>query len=125
LKEEKLPFVYIGPAYKEDCGFNVKKYIPIDPFLVNKWNIEHTKILDEYKSLFMSASNTYFFISAGPISKILISMGWCLNKTNTYIDVGSSLDLFMKGSSNRDYATNTRSVHATMECRFSPSLITL
>ena len=105
------PFYYIGP------GENIKD-LPIidnfliDPYLVNKW--------DNMKDIFIRAlitwvdimdksnenknnKNLVFMFSAGPISKVVIPLLFKKYPKHSFIDVGSSLDIFTKGSSNRYY----------------------
>ena len=60
--------------------------------------------------------------AGGPISKILVAKAWSLFPYNIYLDIGSSLDIFMKGSSNREY-TLDNSYYSQLECKFDPLLI--
>ena len=47
--------------------------------------------------------NQTFFVSAGPVSEILIDRMYKANPNNQYIDVGSSLDEFTHGRMTRPY----------------------
>jgi len=60
--------------------------------------------------------------SGGPISKILISHAWNEHPYNIYLDIGSSLDSFMKGSTNREYVIEGSPL-SQLECKFDSNLI--
>jgi FkbM family methyltransferase len=103
------PFYYIGP------GENIKDLPIIDNFLVdlylvNKWDnmkdifiralITWVDIIDKSNE---NKNNLVFMFSAGPISKVVIPLLFKKYPNHTFIDVGSVLDIFTKGSSNRYY----------------------
>ena len=70
----------------------------------------------------MSYKNHIFLFSGGPISKILIANAWDQHPFNSYIDIGSSLDYYSKGSSNREYTIEGSGL-SQLECKFNPNLI--
>jgi hypothetical protein len=102
----------------------VQNYINIPLYLVNEWDSKG----DEYLSNILNEITKYktrlFLFSGGPISKILISQAWNKNPYNIYLDVGSSLDIFVKGATNRDYAIEGSSL-SQLECKFDSDLINL
>jgi hypothetical protein len=51
--------------------------------------------------------NKTFFVSAGPVSEILIHKMYSSNPNNQYIDVGSSIDEFVHGRITRPYMNPT------------------
>lgn len=121
LINEKIGFHFIGPN-KLPSDFMVKMYMNIPLYFVNEWDIYR----DQYISMFLTEIKKYknqiFLFSAGPIAKILVSKAWSEHPYNIYLDVGSSLDLFMKGSTNREYAIEG-SVLSNLECKFDNHLI--
>lgn len=102
LEKEHIPFTYIGSG---TCAtkFAVQKYIKVDPYLVNNWDTEAENTHSLIFSEIMNVKGAIFMFSAGPLSKILIADAWEKNPHNIYIDIGSSLDLFFKGTTNRCY----------------------
>lgn len=51
--------------------------------------------------------NKTFFVSAGPVSEILIHRMYIANSYNQYVDVGSSIDEFVHGRITRPYMNPT------------------
>ena len=121
LMNEKISFFYIGPQNLPNTFF-VQKYISIPLYLVNDWD----KQGDEYLTIILTEiknhKNKIFLFSAGPISKIIISHAWKEHPYNIYLDVGSSLDYFSKGFSNRDYTIPGSSL-SQLECSFNSNTI--
>jgi len=107
---KNTPFYYIGPG-ENNKELKIIDNFLIDPYLVNKW--------DNIKDIFIRAlitwvgiinklennkdKNLIFMFSAGPISKVVIPLLFKLYPKYTFMDVGSTLDIFTKGSSNRYY----------------------
>ena len=48
-------------------------------------------------------NDTLFFISAGPLSEVLIDELYSENPNNRYIDVGSAIDEYVHGKVTRPY----------------------
>ena len=119
LEHDRVPFTYIGPSYKES-PFCIEQFIQIPEFLVNEWDTKSEEYMNKILSLVTQNKNKIFLFSCGPISKILIAHAWANHPYNIYLDAGSSLDLFMKGSTNRCYTSGDQK-----SCQFTPSLITL
>lgn len=123
LKDEKFAFTFIGPVNLPNI-FIVQNYINIPLYLVNDWDSKG----DEYLSMIMNEVKKYknrlFLFSGGPISKILIANAWNQHPYNIYLDIGSSLDMFMKGSTNRDYAIDGSPL-SQLECKFDEKLISI
>jgi len=123
LLDEKIAFTFIGP-FNLPNSFIVQNYINIPLYLVNDWDSKG----DEYLSMIMNEIKKYknrlFLFSGGPISKILIANAWNQHPYNIYLDIGSSLDTFMKGSTNRYYTTDGNEL-SQLECKFDKNLITI
>ena len=123
LENEKIQFTYIGSG-KNDTKFSVKKSIIVDPYLVNAWDEKANEAIAQILSEIADVRGSIFMFCCGPIAKILISMAWDKNPNNIYIDAGSSLDMFFKGSSNRCYI-NDNDALSKLQCKFSRNGIEL
>lgn len=123
LMGEKIPFIFVGP---EDLPikFVVQKYIHIPLKLVNDWDSKGKEFLFNTLNLLKQYRNKLILFAGGPISKILISHAWNEYPYNIYLDIGSSLDIFMKKSSNREYTIN-QSRLSQLECKFDKNLINI
>ena len=116
LIDTKLPLYYIGPGAEPSEKLNIVDRFLIDPYLVNNWDNQKESFKSELTNWVKDKTGTFVF-SAGPISKVMIPYLYQLFPTNQYLDVGSSLDLFMKGHSNR-YYINTNDTCANIICDF-------
>lgn len=121
FKFTKKPIYYIGPGNNKQTELNVIDNIVIDELLVNKWDY----VKDEFmKNVFnwietkiKNGDNAIFCFSAGPIAKILISELNIKYPLVTFLDVGSSFDIFMKGNTNRLYL-NDNQFYTKIVCDF-------
>jgi hypothetical protein len=121
LKDERVSFTLIGPS-NNPSDFNVEEHIAIPEMLVNEWDTAGSAHVDRILSRVKQCTGRIFFFSCGPIAKILVARAWADHPHNIYIDIGSSLDLFLKGRSNRTYVQDGTEC-ARMVCRFTPSFI--
>jgi len=121
LLNEKIAFTFIGP-YVLPNNFLVQNYINIPLYLVNEWDSKGDEYLTTILTEIKKIKNRIVLFSGGPISKILISHAWNIHPYNIYLDVGSSLDSFMKGSSNRHYLIDNDPL-SQLECKFDGNLI--
>ena len=119
LVHEQIACTFIGPKYT-DTFFLIDHYIPIPEFLVNEWDTKGDEYCSMIESTVTKHINKIFLFSCGPIAKILIAKAWAIHPHNIYLDVGSSMDLFMKGSTNRCYTSGPQK-----QCQFTPQLLTL
>lgn len=71
-----------------------RQIVGFDSDLTGKWLQMRETVLDKALSLAKSHNSYTFLVSLGPISNILISSMWNVNRNNTYIDVGSALNEF-------------------------------
>lgn len=83
--------------------FNVLEKFPIENDCVNWYEKNKDNILKEIKLVSNRYKNTLFFISAGPLSEILIHNLYINNPDNCYVDVGSSLDRYTHKKITRPY----------------------
>lgn len=103
LKNRKLALICHKASNTDDLPFNVdSKYI----FKVNAdaW-IHDIELIDKIKRLIDSDNmkDYVFLISAGPFANILVCELHKHDKNNTYLDVGSVLDKYLKLPLTRGY----------------------
>jgi hypothetical protein len=113
---DKIPFHYIGPYKSNKFALSVKDVFSVDEFLVNSWDSNKGAVIQNIKN-WASDKTGIFIFSAGPITKVLIPILVEQNPNNTYLDAGSSFDLFMKGSTNRGYI-NPNDYYTNIICDF-------
>jgi hypothetical protein len=123
LQNSRTPFVFIGPGNLPNT-FCVQKHITIPLLLVNTWDSDGDTFLNKILVEIKKYKNTIFLFSSGPISKIVIAHAWNQHPYNIYLDIGSSLDIFVKGSSNREYVINGSPLSQNV-CRFDHNVIQL
>jgi hypothetical protein len=88
---------------KANYPFNVIDKLPIENDCVN-WYENNKEVIIKTLPLFAKKyNNKLFFISAGPLSEIIIHHLYTNNPNNTYVDVGSSLDIYTHGKITRPY----------------------
>jgi hypothetical protein len=121
LKNRRMPFVLVGPN-NLPSDFCVEKHITIPLVLVNTWDSDGSNFMNTMLTEIKKYKNTLFLFSGGPISKIIIANAWNKHPHNIYLDIGSSLDLFCKGSSNREY-TIDGSPLSELTCHFDADVI--
>ena len=121
LKEKHIPFTLVAPFAKSN-DFLVEHFIQIPEFLVNSWDFNGKEYLNIILNQVIKKKNSIFLFSCGPIAKIFIAHAWAIHPFNIYLDIGSSLDLFMKGSTNRSYANDEEPL-TQLVCKFTPEFL--
>jgi len=118
LKSYHKGFYLITNGTKE-CYFPIKERLFIDKFLVNNWDsiceTETNRILDYIKE----KNNELICFASGPISKIWIPKCMELNPNNIYLDIGSSLDYYTKGTENARPYTDYNTHYSRECCEFT------
>lgn len=114
--DDNLPFYYIGPYKSNHHNLNLLDKFVVDEYLIHNWDTEKQNVLEELRE-WVSDKFGIFTFSAGPLTKVMIPMLARAFPNNTYIDAGSSLDLFMKGSTNRMYV-NPNDAFSNVVCDF-------
>jgi hypothetical protein len=85
---------------KNTLPFKVNNYIPIR---IGSWfNPELEYIIGMMKDQAEKSNNQLFLFSAGPMGNILAHQLYMVNKKNTYIDIGSTINPWIVGN-NRGY----------------------
>lgn len=98
-------------------SFKIKDQLVIDAYLVNTWTNDSFAETNRVLDFIRDKKNELILFSAGPLSKIWIIECMHLNPDNIYLDIGSSLDYFLKDKNQRLY-TNKTNEHAYMNCSF-------
>lgn len=81
-------------------------YYRISSNLVDKWDEEYKIHFEETQNLARRYKGQLFFISGGPVAKVLIYKMYEANPKNIYLDVGSAIDPYTKGVKTRPYHNN-------------------
>lgn len=98
--------------------FNVIKKVPIENDCVNWYETNKETIIKGMKILAKKYKDNLFFVSAGPLAEILIHNLYKENPENTYIDIGSALDVYTHGKITRPYQS-PGSIYSTKKCTFT------
>ena len=109
LKNAEYNCILISQVYPSSGklgGMKIIEYLPIDKYLVNKWDDEYENYFKLVSELARNHTNLLFFVSAGPLANIFIHRMYLENPNNTYIDCGSSIDFLTKGIYTRTYQTH-------------------
>lgn len=124
LKTSKKSFYYVGSGTHQTDELNIIERYHTDEKLIHNWNNntkdEYIELLDKWvneKIQDKRDSAQLFLLSVGPIAKIYVSYLYRKYPTHQFIDCGSSIDLFTKGTSNRPYL-NPGSIYYDMVCDF-------
>jgi len=98
----KVIFIGNEKGSKNKLPFKVDYYHPIQ---IGSWlNPDLSNILEIMKNLCAKENNQLFLFSAGPLGNILAHELHLINKNNTYIDIGSTVNPWIVGN-NRRYLT--------------------
>jgi len=96
-------FCMVTSGKEDPSNLNVLSKYEIDSYLVNEWDSKFQEETNRLMEWISTKENTLILFSAGPLSKVWIPLLMNFHPKNTYLDVGSCLDLFFKGSTNRHY----------------------
>jgi len=99
-----------------DYPFQVSDYMPISADVIKAFREYPDIIKNGASNTAREKSGRLFFIAAGPLSEILIHYMYSANPNNTYIDIGSALDMYIHGKATRAY--HGASPFSTRECTF-------
>lgn len=99
---KKVHIVYIGNSNLSQLPF-INEFIEIP--MNNVWT-QYNKVLNKISSTFTNNHKLYL-LSAGMCANVFIHDLWALDKTNSYIDVGSVFDPYI-GRNSRSYHKNLK-----------------
>jgi hypothetical protein len=94
-------------SQKNNFPFTVNEIFPFPDDCISYWEQNGDVYISEIVDYVSKLKNETFFISAGPVSEILIHHMYLSNPNNQYIDVGSSIDEFTHGRKTRPYMDST------------------
>lgn len=97
LKKYEKGIYAITPGTLETPEIYVKGRYVIDKHLVNNWNHLCDQETENILNFIKDKQDELICFSAGPLAKILIPKCMEVNPNNIYLDVGSTLDVFLKG----------------------------
>lgn len=121
LQNNRIGFTLIGPAYREG-HFAVEQFIQVPEFLVNDWDTQGDEYVSRIVDVVQKTRGKIYMFSCGPIAKIMVARAWAVHPHNLYLDIGSSLDSFMKGSETRTYMVEG-SDYSKLVCKFTPEFL--
>ena len=105
-------------GYDKKYPFNLVDALWVSEECIEWYNNYKLEILAMIKDISKRHKDTLFLISAGPMANIMVDKLYESNPNNTYIDVGSPLDVFTKNVMTRPYQ-NPNTFFAHLECSFS------
>ena len=94
---------YLITSGENSSQLPIKELYHIDSKLVDRWDDIGSEETERLMRFIKDKRGQLICFSAGPLSKIWIPMCMKMNPQNMYMDVGASLDVFTKGSTNRLY----------------------
>lgn len=103
LARNRIRFYYVGCGDKTHELLMVKGRIPINSQLVEMWDTVAEKEINRICEEVQKTRGELYLFSGGPVAKVLIMECWTRHPHNIYLDVGSSLDMFLKGVVSREY----------------------
>ena len=102
MKNHDVVMVVNNKADTSKLPFSVEKTYSVG---TDAW-LEDYEVVDIIKSDYTNSSGKVFLFAAGPLANILTYELWFgMNKNNTYIDIGSTLDVQMGMRPTRGYQT--------------------
>jgi hypothetical protein len=101
----------------ENIPFEVVDFLPFPNDCVNFWENNSDDFTNKLVNLSNKHNNTLFIVCCGPTSAVLIQKMFTTNQNNTYIDFGSSLDIFIHNKETRPYM-DSKSVYNKMISKF-------
>ena len=109
---------YVVTSGTSPSKLNILDRHIIDDKLVNVWDEKGEEETARLLKFIEPLQHQLICFSAGPLSKIWVPMCMKANPTNTYLDVGASIDVYTKGKTVRFY-TEAAHPFAKEACRFA------
>jgi hypothetical protein len=101
--DEKVVLFANKEGVNKKYPFELHEFFAVPDDCVNFWETERDQFISAIQNKFSSYNDTLFLISAGPMSEVIIEILFEMNKSNRYIDVGSSMDEFTKNRKTRPF----------------------
>ena len=100
-----VTLVAFKDGLNKSMPFKVNNYIPLN---IGSWlNPDLEKIIEISSELACKENNQLFLFSGGPLGNILAHQLHLVNKNNTYLDIGSTINPWIVGN-NRGYLRNNK-----------------
>ena len=115
--EKEVYLICNHRAQPENFPFKVIEVFPFPDDCISYFTEFGEDYLLQLLDYTSRVQNKTFFVSAGPVSEILIHRMYIANPNNQYVDVGSSIDEFVHGRITRPYM-NPTSVYANDKSSF-------
>lgn len=96
--------------------FKVKEILELPDNCVNYWQNNSKDLIYAAATLAKKYSDTIFLFSGGPL-KVLLKYMWEANPNNSYLDVGSAIDIWTYGRMTRPYQLGVGE-YGTRNCLF-------
>jgi hypothetical protein len=117
LRTYEKGFYLITTGTKE-CEFPIKERLYIDKFLVNNWDSVWESETDRVLEYIKNKRGELICFAGGPLSKVWIPKCMEMNPLNVYLDIGSALDYYTKGTENARPYTDCNSQYSRECCNF-------
>jgi hypothetical protein len=95
----------------QNIPFKVIEFIPFPDDCVNFWEKNKNYFNEKIQKISTKYNNKLFIVCCGPTSAVIIKNMFNNNKNNTYVDFGSSLDVFIHGKKTRPYMEDDSMYH--------------
>jgi hypothetical protein len=115
--EKEVYLICNHRAQSQNFPFKVVEIFPFPDDCISYFTEFGEDYLSQLLDYTSQVENKTFFVSAGPVSEILIHKMYSSNPNNQYIDVGSSIDEFVHGRITRPYM-NPASQYANEKSSF-------
>lgn len=102
----------------ELCDFPIKEQLVVDKYLVNNWDNVWESETNRIINYIKDKQNELICFASGPITKIWIPICMEVNPNNIYLDIGYSLDYYIKGTQNARPYTDPNSPYSKECCVF-------
>lgn len=116
--DREIVLVANEKGYDKEYPFNVVDAMWVKEECIDWYNTYKGEIVASINGIAKRHRDALFLISAGPLANIMVDKFYQANPNNSYLDVGSPLDIFTKGVVTRPYQ-DPNTFFAHLECSFS------
>ena len=109
--EREVVLICNEKCHLDKIPFKVKEFLPFYDDCVNFWETNKSDYSEKLKNISSKYKNTLFVVCCGPLSAVIINIMFNTNYNNTYIDFGSSLDIFIHNKTTRPYMDEDSQYH--------------
>ena len=120
VKRDAVVIVNYRAKDKPIANLNILDYFLISDDCISFWEKEAPKMIDKIKRKYGEKKDLLFVVSAGPMSGPIIAELYKYNPDNTYVDFGSSIDIYYRENITRPYM-NQENIYAKRDCEMYSS----